>query len=348
MFAPAAPRSSWAVALAGGLVGAAIATAVVLTLDRGGDGSTRFAAEPSDLTLASTVAPPLATAAGVPATTAPVSTMPATSTTVAPTTTVATTTTSVPAPATTMATVRTTLPPPSTDAVGALFVRAAGAAESVGAVPVSASMLVTAAEAVNGVQQLEVLVGDQVLAARVLAVEPSTGVVLLAVEGTPLTPAPVGSAVSLASGTTVRAISGAGGSNATVSKLGCTGVAGDGTTLSAMVGLQQEVPAGTVLAHRDQVVGLVVAPDDDTDGSLAVPIDVALALGRSYADSGSFQRAWFGLSVGTGPNGTSTVVTDVQTGSPAAVAGVQVGDHVIGVDGRVLHEPRPVINLCRC
>ncbi len=103
---------------------------------------------------------------------------------------------------------------------------------------------------------------------------------------------------------------------------------------------------GPVLDLRGEVVAIANAVNVTGQGiGFAIPIDVAKAVIPQLKEHGRVRRGWLGISVADwtpeladhlnlSPTRRGIVVTDVVEGSPAALAGLRVGDLVSGVDGK--------------
>ncbi len=94
---------------------------------------------------------------------------------------------------------------------------------------------------------------------------------------------------------------------------------------------------GPLFNMRGEVVGVTTAVVSQGQGiGFAVPINLVKDLLPNLLANGRAERGWLGVNiqeVGDGAN-KAAVVTDVYKSSPAAKAGVQPGDKVVGVGGR--------------
>ena len=94
---------------------------------------------------------------------------------------------------------------------------------------------------------------------------------------------------------------------------------------------------GPLFNMRGDVVGVTTAVISQGQGiGFAVPINLVKDLLPNLLANGRAERGWLGVNIqemGEGAN-KAAVVTDVYQGSPAAKAGIQPGDKVVGVGGR--------------
>ena len=89
--------------------------------------------------------------------------------------------------------------------------------------------------------------------------------------------------------------------------------------------------AGGVLADEaGRVVG-VLAAREQCGEALALPLSVARHLAAELKAYGRAMRGWIGVTGADAPDGVRLLA--VVAGSPAAVAGLRVGDRVLNIDG---------------
>ena len=93
---------------------------------------------------------------------------------------------------------------------------------------------------------------------------------------------------------------------------------------------------GPLLNLRNQVIGVTSQIQSDSGGSDGVGFAIPSNLVRTIADqlisTGKAQHALLGVNVQTAANGVS--ISDVQSGSAAADAGLRSGDVITAVDGK--------------
>jgi putative serine protease PepD len=153
-----------------------------------------------------------------------------------------------------------------------------------------------------------------------------------------LSPARLGTADALKVGQTVVAVGMAGGnhrwaSRGVVSALGRTAATPSGRLLAGLVETDIDpgdaVGGGALLDAGGSVVGILTraAP------GRALPIDVARDIADQLANGGRAQHGWLGVATvdaSDRPGGGALVIT-VLPASPAAAAGLAVGDVIVGV-----------------
>jgi putative serine protease PepD len=94
---------------------------------------------------------------------------------------------------------------------------------------------------------------------------------------------------------------------------------------------------GPLLTTDGQVVGVNAQIESDSGGNdgvgFALAIDPVKNVVNTIISGGVVQHAYMGVHVGDAPNGGAKVAS-VQSGSPAATAGVQAGDVITALDGK--------------
>ena len=137
-------------------------------------------------------------------------------------------------------------------------------------------------------------------------------------------------------------------------------------TLEADMPSEEDDLGAAVLDGRGELVGVSVASDSGTGpATMATPADVAQAVLGELASAGQVTHGYLGVEGGDASTEAAhalgldggALVTDVKAGSPAAAAGVKVGDVVSQMDGRDistmarlrallrLHHPGDIIRL---
>ncbi len=111
---------------------------------------------------------------------------------------------------------------------------------------------------------------------------------------------------------------------------------------------------GPLVNLRGEVVGINTAIASRTGGyqgvGFAIPVNVAKWVTAQLIEAGKVQRAYLGVVIGKmdGPlasklgvePGKGVVVSEVMPSTPAAAAGLQVGDVILAFAGRPVGEPR--------
>lgn len=112
----------------------------------------------------------------------------------------------------------------------------------------------------------------------------------------------------------------------------------DGALLHGLVVLDRPLPeeaeGALVIDVEGRAVGTVVATSHHDGVALVAPAAAVLAAADELLADGRIRRPWLGVRAGdAAPDATpGAVLTRVSAGSPAAAAGLQVGDLVVGVD----------------
>lgn len=114
---------------------------------------------------------------------------------------------------------------------------------------------------------------------------------------------------------------------------------------------------GPLLNARGQVIGINSAKAQDGEGlGFAIPINTAKPIIASILESGSFQRAYLGITGGsvaeylkTNPDAGLSVASGVYVSgfaadSPAKAAGIQSGDVIIAIEGKEISNMTDLIS----
>jgi putative serine protease PepD len=98
---------------------------------------------------------------------------------------------------------------------------------------------------------------------------------------------------------------------------------------------------GPLLDLTGKVIGVNSQIESDSGGNdgvgFAVPSNTVKAIASQLISSGKVQHAYLGVGIATASNGVR--LTDVRTGTPAAQAGLRVGDLVTAIDGETVKSP---------
>jgi Do/DeqQ family serine protease len=107
---------------------------------------------------------------------------------------------------------------------------------------------------------------------------------------------------------------------------------------------------GPLLNVRGEVIGINTAIVASGQGiGFAIPINMARKVMDDLVKKGKVTRGWLGVGVqpltpelakSFGVSGEGVLVNQVMPKSPAEAAGLQVGDLILSVDGKVIKEPR--------
>lgn len=109
----------------------------------------------------------------------------------------------------------------------------------------------------------------------------------------------------------------------------------DGTVYHDTLHLDRRLPddtEGAVLVdHRGSLYGLVIG-NAEAGSAVAIPVDTLMETVEDLRDDGEMTRGTLGVHVVDDPSGGATV-NGIDEDSPAAVAGIEVGDVITGLDG---------------
>lgn len=102
--------------------------------------------------------------------------------------------------------------------------------------------------------------------------------------------------------------------------------------------------AGAALVdHEGYTLGIVVNSEDQL--AMAIPLEVAIEIGRSLTDEGWRGGAWLGVTAHNVDRGLQ--IDDVALSGPAADAGLQTGDLVTGLNGQPLGDMASLLRTLR-
>jgi putative serine protease PepD len=217
--------------------------------------------------------------------------------------------------------------------------------------------ILTADHVVAGASSITAKLADgTVRRARVLGTDRSTDVAVLEIDASGLTlhPLPLGDSGSLSVGSPLAVIGDPFGydrslSTGVVSALKRTIQAPDGFTIADTVQTDAAInpgnSGGPLVDAQGQVIGIAdqiatgnSGADSFTGVGFAVPInDVKGELTR-LEHGAHVSHAYLGVAIGqTGGGQTGAEIASVQAGGPAAKAGLRTGDIVTAVDGKTIH-----------
>ena len=208
--------------------------------------------------------------------------------------------------------------------------------------------IVTNYHVVEGAEDVTVSFSNEDEApAEVVGTDPSTDLALLDVDvpAEQLTPLPLGDLADVRVGDSVVAIGNPFGLERTVtsgivSALGRRIEAPDGFAIDDAIqtdaALNRGNSGGPLLNARGEVIGVNSQIASQTGGNVgigyAVPVDTVEDVVAELREDGEVERAYLGISMDDSDD--RVAVADVRPGSPAAEAGLRVGDVIQSVDGR--------------
>jgi S1-C subfamily serine protease len=219
--------------------------------------------------------------------------------------------------------------------------------------------IMTAAHVVRGVDQVDVRLYDGTkLTGKVVGTDETSDVAVVKVDRTGLKAAPLAIGKPVQVGQLAVAIGSPFGLNETVT----AGIvsATDRVLQDGREVIQTDAPinpgnSGGLLADRQgRVIGIndAIRPGDNSAGNVgigfAVPIDLAARSAAAIVQGKQVQTGYLGVSMGDSPNGQDgAVVQGVASGSPAAKAGLQVGDLVTAIDGKTIQSSAEMVAAIR-
>ncbi len=218
--------------------------------------------------------------------------------------------------------------------------------------------ILTNAHTVDGARRILVGLGDgRVLGGAVLGADEDTDIAVVHVEGDQMQPAQFGDSSQLKVGQPVLAIGNPlglpGGPTVTsgvVSALHRTLRIGDGDGIPMIqtdAAVNPGSSGGPLIDLQGRVIALNAATIPYAEGiGFAVPINAALDVARQIIDHGKVERPWIGI-VGYDVDRRvaqyyglaadhGVFLVELSPDSPAAAAGLQVGDVLLSLDGRAL------------
>jgi putative serine protease PepD len=188
-------------------------------------------------------------------------------------------------------------------------------------------------------------------AAKVLGVDPSSDLSLLAINGeldaADLSPG------ALRIGDPVYAV----GTDAAGSPWVSTGivssldgrVAGDGTTMSGLIEIdsiaESFASGGALLDSGGRVAGILMTPVTGHPTAVAVPIGFASKVADGLRADGHVDHGWLGLAGRV--NDGHLVITTLARGGPSQRAGIKVGDVIVAVDSEPIADMEDLMAAAR-
>ncbi len=212
----------------------------------------------------------------------------------------------------------------------------------------SDGLILTAAHVVEGVESVLVRLADgRLLPGRVVGTHTPTDVAVISIKATNLTPAVLGYGTGVQVGEIAVAVGSPFGLNQTVTA-GIVSAVGRNLNGVPMVQTDAAInpgnSGGPLVNSAGHVIGIndvIFSEGGGNDGiGFAIAIDVGIVVADQLVAGGGVELA--ALGVGTVPDTTGAggaIVRDVIPGSPAATAGIIVGDRIVSIDGTAILDP---------
>jgi S1-C subfamily serine protease len=231
----------------------------------------------------------------------------------------------------------------------------AGQGTGTGVVITADGEILTNAHVVDGATKVSVLFDDSIdpIPATVLATDAGNDLALLKIDASDLTPAVFADPDSIGVGDEVVAVGFAldldGGPTVTrgiISALNRTIENGDGA-LDGLIQTDAAISSGNsggpLVNSRGQVVGINTAVFTSTAGMAANNVGFSISVGealpvidelRAISNGASRVEGYLGVGLQSRDDGgRGALITEVESGSPASIAGVRAGDIVVSAGG---------------
>jgi putative serine protease PepD len=238
-----------------------------------------------------------------------------------------------------------------------------GEATGSGFVVSADGLIVTNAHVVNGATSVSIKIGDgDSQAAEVVGVDESTDIALLRADGAGgLTPLQFADSSKLEVGDATFAIGNPFGLDRTlttgvVSALDRQITAPNGYSIDGVV--QTDAPinpgnsGGPLLDSQGHVIGVnsqILTGSSSSEGNVgigfAAPSNTVKNVVEQLEQHGEVKHAYLGVQMGASESGNGALVGAVTDGGPAADAGVQAGDVIVGFDGQAVASPEALSTL---
>lgn len=226
-------------------------------------------------------------------------------------------------------------------------------------------LIITNYHVVDGADKIDVLYEERTYEAEVVGIDPETDLALIKVDaGGDLPVLPLGDSESLRVGEWVMAIGSPGGLENSVT-VGVVSAKGRQIPLGPDASFANYIQTdaainfgnsgGPLVNLRGEVIGINTAVNYGSENiGFAVPVDTLARILPQLRDEGRVRRGYLGILIremdyraaeayGLEP-GEGILVSEVNEGTPAAEAGIRVGDVILEADGRELGATRELID----
>ncbi len=219
--------------------------------------------------------------------------------------------------------------------------------------------IVTNNHVIDGAVDINVTLKDRrIMHAKLVGADPLTDLAVIKVDGTNLPNAPWGNSTSLRPGQTVLAFGNPFGFRFTVTRGIVSGLnrpnpfskngRAPGSFIQTDAAINPGNSGGPLVDARGEVIGIntfLVSNSDSFSGmGFAIPSQIVRPTVEALIRDGKVRHGYMGIGISDVTpenarffhveNNEGAVVTQVETGSPAAKAGVKVGDVITGLDGQ--------------
>lgn len=224
-------------------------------------------------------------------------------------------------------------------------------------VDASNGYILTNNHVVADAEQIEVTLQDgRAYDARLVGRDPATDVAVLIIDAPDLRDVAMGDSDRLLVGDFVLAVGNPFGLGQTVtsgivSALGRSGLGAEGYEdfIQTDASINPGNSGGALVNFNGELIGIntaILAPGGGNIGiGFAIPVNMARSVMEQLVAYGEVRRGRVGVSIRDVPdNGRGAAVVGVESGSPAARAGIRQGDVIVGVDGQPVTSATEVRN----
>lgn len=204
-------------------------------------------------------------------------------------------------------------------------------------------------------RELVVCIGDAKYTARRLIADMRAGVAILKVESDAPTPfIPLGSSGDLDVASSVMTI----GYPMDLPPTPSFGMVGGfdikylgryfGTRhIRANVAVQRGQGGAPLLNMKGEAVGVLISSMDQGSASFVLPIEAAEKVRKDYVRFGEVRPGWMGMVIAPGSapvQGSTALIEEVIPGGPADKAGIEKGDVLLQLGGKVISSPEDMLD----